>query len=534
MTAKQPLSVRPVILIILDGWGYSETTSYNAIHSAKKPVWDELWAHCPHTLVNASSLEVGLPAGQMGNSEVGHINIGSGRVVDQESTRITRAIESGEFFRNTTLNQALQRAQADGKAVHIMGLVSSGGVHSHQDHIVALLELAAGYDVGQIYLHAFLDGRDTPPKSAGEYLHDLQVKMQELGKGRYASIIGRYYAMDRNNNWERTRQAYDLVVSGKAEHHCTDAFVAVDMAYARGETDEFVQATAITDGAGETVKVREGDVVIFANYRADRARQLSEAMTVRDFAEFERTVRLDDEHYIGMTEYKEEFTFPAAFPPQRLEDVFGAYVAALGLRQLRIAETEKYAHVTFFFNGGQEKAFDNEDRILVPSPDVPTYDSKPEMSAREVTEKLLQAIRSKKYDTIICNFANADMVGHTGNFDAAVKAIEVIDQCLGEIVTATRAVGGEILITADHGNAEKMHSFVTEKDPGHIHTAHTSNPVPLIYVGRQAKVLANLEGGLCDIVPTMLTIMGLPQPAVMTGRPLLQPQEMELQANAAD
>lgn len=534
MTVREPLIKRPVILIILDGWGYSEDTSYNAIHSAKKPVWDSLWDNYPHTLVNASGLEVGLPAQQMGNSEVGHMNIGSGRIVDQEFTRIMRAIEDDSFFSNTALCDALKRAETTGKAVHIMGLLSPGGVHSHQDHIAALLKMTANYDVSQVYLHAFLDGRDTPPKSAEEYLHDIQLQMQEVGKGRFASIVGRYFAMDRNNNWDRVQQAYDLIMHGKAEFQSKDAFIAVDMAYARGETDEFVQATAITDRDGNVASVAEGDIIIFANYRADRARQLSTAMTDNDFSEFNRPFVIADDQFISMTEYKQEFTFPCAFPPQQLDNVFGAYASAMGLKQLRIAETEKYAHVTFFFNGGEEKVFNDEDRILIPSPDVPTYDAKPEMSAFEVTEKLLEAINSKKYDAIICNFANADMVGHTGNFDATVKAIETIDKCLGDIVSVTEKVGGEILITADHGNAEQMRSYITEKVQAQPHTAHTSNLVPLLYIGRDAEVMPNINGRLCDIVPTMLNIMGLQQPAAMTGQALFHLTEAEVQVDTVE
>ena len=517
-------AVRPAILIILDGWGHSEDTAHNAIHSANTPVWDELWASCPRTLIHASGLPVGLPDGQMGNSEVGHINIGAGRIVDQESTRITRAIESGAFFRNAVLRRIWQKARIGGGAAHILGLVSPGGVHSHQDHIAALLRMAATHGVERLYVHAFLDGRDTPPRSATEYLAALQEEMRRLGAGRYASVIGRYYAMDRNHHWERTRKAYDVIVAGQADHRHDDAAAAVAAAYERGESDEFVSATAI----GETVRVEEDDVVVFANYRADRARQLTAAMTAAEFAEFDRPVRVDDARFASMTEYKREFAFPAAFPTPPLRQVFGAYIAELGLRQLRIAETEKYAHVTFFFNGGEEAVFENEDRILVPSPKVPTYDRKPEMSAYEVTEELLRALRAGKHDVIVCNFANADMVGHTGDFDAAVQAVEALDRCLGKIVAAARAVGGEALITADHGNAEKMRDG-DGAEPRQAHTAHTANPVPLVYVGRPARRALNSDGmerqgGLCDIVPTMLSIMGLPQPAAMTGRPLFIPQ----------
>jgi 2,3-bisphosphoglycerate-independent phosphoglycerate mutase len=514
-----------MILIVLDGWGYSENTNYNAIHSARKPVWDRLWSECPHGLISASGLDVGLPDAQMGNSEVGHMNIGSGRVVHQEFTRISQAIEDGSFFRNDVLVGACRNVAASGRALHILGLLSDGGVHSHQEHIHALLELAARCDARRVYLHAFLDGRDTPPKSAAQYLHLAQVQMREHGVGEFASIVGRYYAMDRNNHWERTQKAYDLISTGKGEHVCGDAFIAVDQAYARGETDEFVLPTAIVRRGGTPVRVEDGDVMIFANYRADRARQLARAFTWPAFDNFPRAYVPKLAAFVGMTQYKAEYDFPVAFPPQRLRNGFGEYISRLGLHQLRIAETEKYAHVTFFFNGGEERVFRNEDRILVPSPHVPTYDLKPEMSAFEITDRIEEAIGSGRYDAIICNFANADMVGHTGNFDATVRAIEAIDTCLGRIVEAARRAGGEVLITSDHGNAEQMRSFITEKVQAQPHTAHTSNLVPLVYVGRPADIAPGV-GALCDIAPTLLYLMGLPQPAEMTGRPRLRLREI--------
>jgi len=524
---------RPYILIVLDGWGYSENTNYNAIHSAHKPNWDRLWDEYPHTLINASGTDVGLPDAQMGNSEVGHMNIGAGRVVEQEFSRITRAVEDGSFFRNEILCNAFEKAAAAGKTLHILGLLSPGGVHSHQDHICALMELGSRYDFKDICIHAFLDGRDTPPKSAEEYLHDVQMKMTQLGKGRFASIIGRYYAMDRNNNWDRTRAAYELICDGKAEFRSDDPFIAVDKAYARGETDEFVSPTLVLKRGEERIRVEDGDVVVFANYRADRARQLSRAFTERDFDEFprERDVRLGT--FISMTQYKEDFNFPAAFPPEHIRNGFGEYIAAKGLHQLRIAETEKYAHVTFFFNGGDERVFEGEDRVLVPSPDVATYDLKPEMSAPEVTDRLIDAVNSRKYDVIICNFANADMVGHTGDLDAAVKAVETIDTCLGKIVDATLKVGGEILITADHGNAEQMKSFITEKVKAQAHTAHTSNLVPLLYIGRPAEPMPGI-GALCDISPTLLYLMQMKMPPEMTGRPLFHVADYSTQAAAGE
>jgi len=516
------LTHRPMILLILDGWGYSENTIYNAIHSAKKPIWDGLWEKYPHTLINASGLDVGLPAQQMGNSEVGHMNIGSGRTVDQEFTRITRTIEDDSFFQNQTLKDAFENAAGKHRAVHIMGLLSPGGVHSHQDHVFALLEFAADYDVKEIYLHAFLDGRDTPPKSAEEYLHDAHLKMLELGKGRFASVIGRYYAMDRNNHWDRTALAYNLITHADAEFESNDAFIAVDMAYVRGETDEFVKPTRIIQRDGSSVKVEDDDTVIFANYRADRARQLSRAFTSLNVDGISRERPMTPVNFISMTEYKSDFDFPVLFPPMQLKNVFGEYIAGLGMKQLRIAETEKYAHVTFFFNGGEERVFEDEERILIPSPNVATYDLCPEMSAVEVTEQLLAAVSENKYDTIICNFANADMVGHTGDFDAAVKSVETIDKCIGRIVAAAQAVGGEILITSDHGNAEQMRSFITEKVKEHAHTAHTNNPVPLLYIGRPAEVTSSATAALCDVAPTMLHIMGLGQPEEMTGHTLFK------------
>ena len=516
------LSHRPMVLIILDGWGYSETTAYNAIHSARKPVWDHLWDNYPHTLLNASGMDVGLPAKQMGNSETGHMNIGSGRIVDQEFTRITKAIEDRSFFTNQVLEDALAAAERKGRAVHIMGLLSPGGVHNHQEHIFALLEFAARYDVREIYLHAFLDGRDTPPKSAEEYMDEAYLKMLELGKGRFASVVGRYYSMDRNRRWERTELAYKLITAAAAEYQSVDAFIAVDVAYARGETDEFVKPTAIVPRDGSAARVEEGDVVIFSNYRADRARQLAEAFTAQDFDAFERGRPIDLSAFISMTEYRADFDFPALFPPVRLQNVLGEYLANAGMKQLRIAETEKYAHVTFFFNGGEERVFKNEDRILVPSPAVATYDLRPEMSAPEVTERLTAAIAAEKYDVVICNFANADMVGHTGDFDATVKAVETIDTCLGKILEQTRQVGGEMLITSDHGNAEQMRSFITEKIREQAHTAHTNNLVPLIYVGRPAEVSPGATAALCDVAPTLLHLMDVEKPPEMTGNALFR------------
>ena len=522
----QQVTHKPTILIILDGWGHTDNTVYNAIYSAHKPTWDKIWDEYPHTLISASGIDVGLPASQMGNSEVGHMNIGSGRVVDQEFTRITHAIEDGSFYNNETLNVAFKNAAENNKAVHILGLLSPGGVHSHEDHIYALMELAASCNVKTLYLHAFLDGRDTPPKSAEESIHNAQLKMKEVGIGRFASIIGRHYAMDRNKRWDRTKLAYDLITQGKADFQSADPFIAVDMGYARDETDEFLSPTSITKEGEGPVTVNDGDVVVFANYRADRARQLARAFTKPAFKAFEREHLPKLAAFISLTSYKANYEFPVAFPPVNLNNVLGEYLAELGLKQLRIAETEKYAHVTFFFNGGEERVFEGEDHILVPSPHVETYNQKPEMSAYEITEKLTEAITSRKYDVIVCNFANADMVGHTGDFKATITAIETIDKCLKDIIETTQKVGGEIVITADHGNAEQLRAYTTEKIKSQAHTAHTSNLVPLIYIGRPAEFLPG-TGSLSDISPTLLKIMNIAQPDEMTGTSLIRLLEEE-------
>jgi 2,3-bisphosphoglycerate-independent phosphoglycerate mutase len=519
---------KPIILIVLDGWGHTDNTVYNAIHSAEKPVWDKLWLEYPHTLISASGLDVGLPPGQMGNSEVGHMNIGSGRIVDQEFTRISKAIEDGSFFKNEILTTAFKKAASGKKKVHILGLLSPGGVHSHEDHIFALMDLVDRCGIEKFYLHAFLDGRDTPPKSAALSLHKAHLKMKELGKGRFASMTGRFYAMDRNKDWNRTKLAYDLISQGKAEFRSVDPFIALDMAYARGESDEFVKATAITREGEPPIFVEDGDVIVFANYRADRARQLSRAFTKPDFTHFERERIPQLDAFISLTEYKADYEFPVAFPPAQLNNVFGDFISKHGMRQLRIAETEKYAHVTFFFNGGEERVFEGEDRILIPSPHVITYDKQPEMSAHEVTRRLIESINSRKFDAIICNFANADMVGHTGNFNATISAVETIDKCLGKIVETTQNVGGEIVITADHGNAEQMRSYTTEKIKAQSHTAHTNNLVPLIYIGRPAELLPG-AGMLSDISPTLLYLMGMEQPPEMTGHPLIRLLDLESQ-----
>lgn len=512
-----PLEHRPTVLIVLDGWGYSESPQGNAIAQARKPFWDKLWAEAPHALIGGSGEDVGLPHGQMGNSEVGHLNLGAGRVVYQEYTRVSRALRTGDFFTNPALAEAVELARTTGKAVHILGLLSPGGVHSHEDHIHAMAELAVKGGA-RVYMHAFLDGRDTPPRSAAQSLQRMEDKFRALGSGRIASLVGRFYAMDRDNRWARVEAAYALIADGKAAFQAVDPLSGLEQAYARDESDEFVQPTAIAPPGEAPVRVEDGDVVVFMNYRADRARELTRAFIDSEFDGFVRSRPTRPARFVTLTEYHADFDVPVAYPAERPANVLGAYLADRGLRQLRIAETEKYAHVTFFFNGGVEQPFEREDRILVPSPtDVTTYDQKPEMSAPEVTARLVDAIDSGKYDFIVCNYANPDMVGHTGNLPATIAAIETLDRCLEQVVTALRRVGGEALITADHGNAEQLSNAQT----GQKHTAHTLNPVPLLYVGTRSFRMTTQTGALSDIAPTLLTMMGLEIPAEMNGQPLL-------------
>jgi len=508
-----PAAPKPLVLMILDGFGHSDSPEFNAIHAANKPVYDRLLASQPHGLISGSGMDVGLPDGQMGNSEVGHMNLGAGRVVYQDFTRVTKSIRDGEFFENPTICTAVDKAVGAGKAVHILGLLSDGGVHSHQDHLVAMAELAAKRGADKIYLHAFLDGRDTPPKSAQHSIELMQATFTRLGKGRVASLIGRYFAMDRDNRWDRVEQAYSLIVDGKAEHRADYAVDGLIAAYERGESDEFVKATTI----GEPVRVEDGDAVVFMNFRADRARELTRCFVEPGFNEFQRARVPALAGFVMLTQYAASIPAPSAFAPEGLTNVLGEYLANNGKTQLRIAETEKYAHVTFFFSGGREEPFAGEERILIPSPQVATYDMQPEMSAPEVTDRIVDAIENQRFDVIIVNYANGDMVGHTGVFEAAVKAVECLDKCVGRIVEALDKVGGEALITADHGNVEQMEDVMT----GQAHTAHTCEPVPFIYVGKRNLTIR--EGGvLADVAPTMLTLLGMSVPPEMTGRSIVE------------
>jgi 2,3-bisphosphoglycerate-independent phosphoglycerate mutase len=521
------MKVTPVALLILDGFGYREDIKDNAIAQAKKPNLDRLWATHPHTLINASEHYVGLPDGQMGNSEVGHLNIGAGRVVYQDFERINQSIKTGEFFRTPMLVEAIEGLKKTGKALHIFGLLSDGGVHSHEDHIHAMAEMAVQQGLEKVYIHAFLDGRDTPPISAAAYIEKLENKLAQLGGGKIISLCGRFYAMDRDKRWPRVELAYDLITEGISEYQAATAGAGLQAAYARGENDEFVKPTAIVTPGEKPLHLEDGDVVVYMNFRSDRARQLNHSLVAKTFDGFHRRHVRNLAGYFSLTMHdKNETEVVPIFPPFEVSNTFGEYVASKGLTQLRIAETEKYPHVTFFFNGGEEQVFEGEDRILVPSPQVATYDLQPEMSAFEVTEKLEAAILSKKYDAIICNYANCDMVGHTGDLQAAIKAVETIDTCIGRVVAAMQSIGGEVIITADHGNVEQMVDNVNHQP----HTQHTTNLVPLFYIGRDAQLADT--GALSDLAPTLLKMMGLPQPAEMTGKPLVDFKQAPAVANA--
>ncbi len=505
----------PFVLIVLDGWGHRTERSANAIAQAQTPTWDRLWSTRPHALVSGSGQDVGLPAGQMGNSEVGHMNLGAGRIVYQDYTRIDRAIEDGSFAQNPEFLQTCDTLRESGRALHLFGLLSPGGVHSHVDQICAAVDAAHAGGVTHVYLHAFLDGRDVPPKSAAAPLSRVGEHLNR-GAGRIASIAGRYYAMDRDNRWDRVSAAYAAIADGVAAHRAPSAAAGLEAAYARDETDEFVVPTLIVPDGETPVRIEDGDCVWFMNFRADRARELTAAFVHPDFDGFERSRVPALDRFVMLTEYSAELARHAAtaFPPATLTNTLGETIASRGMSQLRIAETEKYAHVTFFFSGGRETPFDGETRELIASPDVATYDLQPEMSAPELTRRLTGAIRSGEHDLIVCNYANGDMVGHTGVMSAALEAVACVDGCLAEIVEAIEATGGQCLITADHGNVEQM----DDPQTGQPHTAHTSEPVPLIYIGDQALAL---EGGkLSDIAPTILDLMELSIPTEMTGRTL--------------
>ena len=503
---------QPLALIILDGFGCREETKGNAIAAARTPHLDHLMACCPHTRIGASGMDVGLPDGQMGNSEVGHTNIGAGRIVYQELTRITKSFDEGEALGNPALTAAMENARRPGQALHLMGLLSDGGVHSHIRHLYGLMEMARRFAVERVYLHCFMDGRDVPPTSGIEFIAALQQKIKELGLGQIATVSGRYYAMDRDNRWERVKLAYDAIVNGEGNKN-PDPVAVMQKSYDAGVTDEFIVPTVVTEGAG----IKAGDSVIFFNFRPDRARELTRALVDPDFAGFEREKGFFPLTYICMTQY--DATMPnveVAYRPESLANTLGEYLSRLGKTQLRIAETEKYAHVTFFFNDGVEAPYEGEDRVLIPSPKVATYDLQPEMSAYAVTDEAVRRIESGRYDVIILNYANCDMVGHTGVFEAAVKAVEAVDTCLGRLLAALEKAGGRAFLTADHGNADQM-----ADENGAPFTAHTTNPVPFVAIGF-GDVTLRSGGRLADIAPTMLQAMGLPQPEEMTGRSLLE------------
>ena len=504
-------SKKTLALIVLDGWGYREDADQNAILAANTPNLDALTKEYPNTLISGSGLDVGLPEGQMGNSEVGHVNLGAGRVVYQDFTKVTKSIADGEFEHNPALVKAIDDAVSKDKAVHIMGLLSPGGVHSHEDHIFAALKMAAHRGAKKVYLHAFLDGRDTPPQSAEASLEKADAVFAEIGCGKTATIIGRYFAMDRDKRWDRVTKAYDLITQGKGEATADSAVAGLKASYEAGKNDEFVPPTVI----GDSVSVEDGDAIIFMNFRADRARQLTQVFVDKNFDGFELAVKPELSAFVMLTQYSADFDAPVAFPAEKLVNVLGEWLEKQDKTQLRISETEKYAHVTFFFSGGVEKEFKGEERILIPSPDVATYDLQPEMNSEKLTDELVGAIESGKFDVIICNYPNGDMVGHTGDFDAAVKACEAVDKSIGRVVEALKKTGGECLITADHGNAEQM----VDNESGQAHTAHTSEPVPFIYFGRDAE--PRKGGTLSDVAPTMLHLMGVEQPDEMTGKTIM-------------
>ncbi|MBF0133966.1 MAG: 2,3-bisphosphoglycerate-independent phosphoglycerate mutase [Magnetococcales bacterium] len=511
---------KPMTLVILDGWGMRDTKSNNAIHLANTPNYDQWLRECPHAKVETCAEHVGLPDGQMGNSEVGHTNLGAGRIVYQDFTRINLAVKNKTMHTNQALVTVINKAKKNNGAIHLMGLLSPGGVHSHTDHFLAVVEAAHALGVKDIFIHGFLDGRDTPPRSALEYIQNFEAALKKIGAGRIVSLSGRYWVMDRDKRWERVVKAYDMLTQGHGET-AQSATEGVQNAYNRDENDEFVLPTVIGDGDAHKTRVKDGDAIIMMNFRADRVREITHAfLGPRQgdgaFTGFERTLLPKLSGYFTLTQYEEGLKgVDIGFPPENLTRILGEEISHAGLKQLRAAETEKYAHVTYFFNGGEEKEFPGEDRLLIQSPKVATYDLQPEMSAQELTDAAIQRIESGHYDLIILNYANPDMVGHTGIMAAALKAIETVDHCLGQLVAAVRKAGGEVLITADHGNADCM----LEESTNQPHTAHTNNPAPLIFIGRPGVHITN--GALCDVAPSILTLMGLPQPKEMTGKSLV-------------
>jgi 2,3-bisphosphoglycerate-independent phosphoglycerate mutase len=506
---------KPICLIILDGFGIAPPGQANAIYLAKTPNFDYFYRHFPNSQLAASGEDVGLPSGQMGNSEVGHLNIGAGRIVYQELTRISRAVDNGSFFQNPALTKAVEHAKSHRGVIHFLGLLSDGGVHSHNTHLYALLKLAKRHDLKQAYIHAFLDGRDVPPRSSLKYINELESKIKKISVGKIATISGRYYAMDRDRRWQRTKLAYDALVHGVGQE-ANSARQAVENSYKEDITDEFVKPTVIKSNGDENSNIMNGDAAVFFNLRSDRARQLTQALTDRNFQQFDRGKPVENLFFVCLTEYDIRFNLPVAFPPEDIVNNFAEVVSQQGLRQLHTAETEKYAHVTFFFNSGVEKPKPGEDRVLIDSPKVATYDLQPEMSAPQVAQVVISKLKKKLYDVIIMNFANCDMVGHTGSLPATIKAVETIDTLVGQITRAVVEAGGECLIIADHGNAERM---IDEQ--GKPWTAHTNNPVPIIYIGQQNNKKISSDGRLADVAPTLLSLLGIDKPREMTGKNLL-------------